>query len=113
MRTIKRDLIIGISMCALVFACALVWGRPFVSGDPGLTAARVAQTRQVTVTGTIVEQRDRCVLEDAAGKVYKLDDRANALMDARNCDGKSVEVTGELDEQASTIYVARIEVVAA
>ena len=116
MQTIKRDLILGVSMCALVFACALVWGSPFVSGDSGPAPAHAGQqarTRDVAVFGTIVKQGDRCVLEDAAGKVYELDGRANALIDAQGCDGKSVEVTGELNEQAGTIYVARIEIVPA
>ncbi|MGH9600189.1 MAG: hypothetical protein ACRD27_10010 [Terracidiphilus sp.] len=43
MRLIKRDLIFGIFMCALVFSCALAWGGPFVKSDPGPAPARAAQ----------------------------------------------------------------------
>lgn len=46
MQSIKRDLIFGISMCALVFACALAWGSPFVKNDSGPVPAPVAQRAQ-------------------------------------------------------------------
>ncbi len=50
MESIKRDLILGASMCALVFTCALALGSPFVNRYPDATRAPQVQGPQPTVT---------------------------------------------------------------
>lgn len=120
MQSIKRDLSIGLCLCAFVFTCALIWGSPFVSAD---AAAKVGQaqnpqapqdkpqqqTQSSTFTGTIVKSGNQYGLRDTSGQVYKLDDSESA----KPYVGKSVKVTGELDQQAMLIHVQSIEGIAA
>jgi len=113
MRSLKRDLIGLSALGAMVLAFALAWGSPFV----GANSARVqdqaqpqqqpdqSQAKSATFTGTIVQNGEQYVLRDSSGQVYGLDDpeRAKPFV------GKTVKVTGQLDEQAKVIHVESIE----
>jgi hypothetical protein len=127
MQSIKRDLSIGLSASALVFAAALAWGSPFVAA--GSTSAQAQEPQQTQpqpdqaqlqqqpdqaqpdqssakmFTGTILKSGSRFVLKDASGQVFKLDDAASA----KPYVGKAVKVIGQLDEQAMLIHVQSIE----
>jgi hypothetical protein len=119
MQSIKRDLTVGFFISALLFVCALAWGSPFVSA--GSKAAQAQQPQQTqppqdqpqqtqpqqskTFTGTVLKSGEQFVLRDTAGQVYKLDNQDSA----KPYEGKSVKVTGQLDEQAMLIHVESIE----
>jgi Protein of unknown function (DUF5818) len=120
MQSIKRDLSAGLSICVLLFVCALAWGSPFIAADSRAMALQAQeqqtqppqdQPQQVqpqqskTFTGTVLKSGSQYVLRDTAGQVYKLDDPESA----RPYEGKSVKVTGQLDEQAMLIHVQTIE----
>ncbi len=133
MQSIKRDLTFGLSLSAFVFGCALAWGSPFVksaqaqeqpppSAPPQQTqpdqpppqqaqpdqpdpSQGQAQPQAKTFTGTVVKAGSAYVLRDSSGQVYKLDNPESAKPYA----GKSVKVTGQLDEQAMLIHVESIE----
>ncbi len=142
MQSIKRDLAIGLSVSAVVFACALAWGSPFVGAGPGSKPVQAqeqpqplqqsqpsqeappaqaqppqdqtqpaqpdqsqSQSQAKTFTGTIMKTGSQYVLKDSSGQVFKLDDPESA----KPYEGKSVKVTGQLDEQAMLIHVQSIE----
>ena len=133
MQSIKRDLGIGLGLCAFVFTSALIWGSPFVAASSGAkdgqaqnpqpapqdaatpASAQAAQNQTAqqsqtsTFTGTVVKRGNQYGLRDTSGQIYKLDDREGA----RHYVGKSVKVTGELDQQAKLIHVQSIEGIAA
>jgi len=129
MQSIKRDLSIGLSASALVFACALAWGSPFVGAGSKASQAQEPQQTQPqpdqaqpqpdqaqpdqssakTFTGMILKSGGRFVLKDTSGQVFKLDDAASA----KPYVGKAVKVIGQLDEQAMLIHVQSIEGTAA
>jgi hypothetical protein len=126
MQSIKRDLSIGLSASALVFACALAWGSPFVASGAQAPQAQEPQQTQPqpdqaqpqqqpdqaaakTFTGTIMKNGSNFVLRDVSGHVFKLDDPDSA----KPYEGKSVKVIGQLDEQAMLIHVQSIEGTAA
>ncbi|MGC1461737.1 MAG: DUF5818 domain-containing protein [Terracidiphilus sp.] len=46
MQSIKRDLSVGLSICALLFVCALAWGSPFVAASSGSNAAKTQEQPQ-------------------------------------------------------------------
>lgn len=107
--TAKSDLVVGSTVSVLVLLFALAWGSPFI----GFTAARAQdqpqpqQTQQAksgTFTGTVVKSGDQYVLRDSSGETFKLDDAQRA----QPFEGKTVKVTGQLDEQARTIHVENI-----
>ncbi len=121
MQSIKRDLSAGLSITTLLFICALAWGSPFVAASSALESVQTqeqpqqsqpqdqpqhAQPQQSkTFTGTVLKSGAQYVLRDASGKVFKLDDPESA----KPYEGKSVKVTGQLDEQAMLIHVESIE----
>jgi len=132
MQSIKRDLTIGVSASALVFACALAWGSPFVAvgsaqaqeqaqpqqkqpqpdqaqPQPNPDQAPPDQASAKTFTGIIQKSGSRFVLKDSSGQIFKLDDAASA----KPYVGKTVKVVGQLDEQAMLIHVQSIEGTAA
>jgi uncharacterized protein YdeI (BOF family) len=122
MQSIKRDLSIGLSASALIFACALAWGSPFVAAGPKATQvqepqqtqpqpdqAQPQQSKSATFTGTVVKSGNEFSLRDASGQMYKLDNPESA----KPYEGKAVKVTGQLDEQAKLIHVESIEGTAA
>jgi hypothetical protein len=129
MQSIKRDVTVGLSLSAIVFAGALAWGSPFVGASsssaqteaqrqqtqpdptqqaqPGQTQPDLAQgkAQSKTFTGTVVKAGDSYALRDSTGQLFKLDDSERA----QPFEGKAVKVTGQLDEQAMVIHVESIE----
>ena len=53
----------------------------------------------------IVKNGDQYVLRDSSGQIFGLDDSEKA----KPFEGKTVKVTGQLDEQAKVIHVEDIE----
>jgi uncharacterized protein YdeI (BOF family) len=135
MRSIKRDLIGLGAICALVLAFALAWGGPSEAAgaaivqtqqqpqpqpdqaqpqpqqpkpdqtqpqqQPGQAQAPAAST----FTGTVVKNGEQYMLRDSSGQVFGLDDSSKA----QPFEGKTVKVTGQLDQQAKVIHVENIE----
>jgi hypothetical protein len=67
------------------------------------------QSQHSMYTGKVIRRGAEFVLQGAAGALYRLDDAAKALPFA----GRSVMVTGNLDETAKLIHVKKIEAVRA
>jgi hypothetical protein len=100
----------------LVLALALTSGSPF-AGTKSVSAqdnGRPQQSQQhpdqeqanaTTFTGIIVKNGANYVLRDSSGALYKLDDPERA----KHFEGKSVKITGELDQQVDVIHVESIE----
>jgi uncharacterized protein YdeI (BOF family) len=63
------------------------------------------QAQTATFTGTVVKNGDQFALRDSSGAVYTLDDSQRA----KPFEGKTVKVTGQLDEQAKVIHLESIE----
>jgi uncharacterized protein YdeI (BOF family) len=113
MRSIKRDLIDFAALCAVALAFALVLGSPFVSAGSAFAQDQAqpeqqpdqSQAKSGTFTGTVVKDGDQYALRDSSGAVFTLDDAERAKPFA----GKTVKVTGQLDEQAKVIHVESIE----
>jgi uncharacterized protein YdeI (BOF family) len=130
MRSIKRNLFDLSVLGAMVLAFALAWGSPFASAGstnaqdqaqpqqpqpdqaPPQTQPNQAQpqpdqnkAQSATFTGTVVKNGDQFALRDSSGAVYTLDDSQRA----KPFEGKTVKVTGQLDEQAKVIHVESIE----
>ena len=135
MRSIKRDLIGLGAICTLVLAFALAWGGPSEAAgaaivqtqqqpqpqpdqaqpqpqqpkpdqtqpqqQPGQAQAPAAST----FTGTVVKNGEQYMLRDSSGQVFGLDDSSKA----QPFEGKTVKVTGQLDQQAKVIHVENIE----
>lgn len=101
-RDLFRDLLLGIAMSVVVFACALALGGPFLSrASYGATL----ETPRATFVGTVRCDGGQLVLRDDAGRVYHLDD----TQQAEPYEGKAVTVTGTLDPSAQVLHVERIE----
>lgn len=64
-----------------------------------------SQAQTATFTGTVVKNGKQFALRDSSGAVYTLDDSQRA----KPFEGKTVKVTGQLDEQAKVIHVENIE----
>ena len=109
--SLKRDLTLAAAISALVFMCALAWGRPFISTGSAEAPVQAQQTQAQTgtYTGTVLRNGEQFVLRDAAGQIYRLDDPR----EAQTFEGKPVKVTGKLDTDARLIHVERIEPAAA
>jgi uncharacterized protein YdeI (BOF family) len=130
MRSIKRNLFDLSVLGAIVLAFALAWGSPFASAGSASTQDQAQppqqpnqsqpqpnqaqpqqpqpdqnQARSATFTGTVVKNGDQFALRDSSGAVYTLDDSQRA----KPFEGKTVKVTGQLDEQAKVIHVESIE----
>ncbi len=124
MQSIKRDVTVGLSLSAIVFAGVLAWGSPFVgtSSSSAQTEAQQQKTQpdptqqaqpdqaqgkaqSKTFTGTVVKAGDSYALRDSTGQLFKLDDSERA----HPFEGKAVKVTGQLDEQTMLIHVESIE----
>jgi uncharacterized protein YdeI (BOF family) len=75
--------------------------QPQPQQQPGQAQAPAAST----FTGTVVKNGEQYVLRDSSGQVFGLDDSSKA----QPFEGKSVKVTGELDQQAKVIHVENIE----
>ncbi len=123
MRSIKRNLFDLSILGAMVLALALAWGSPFAGGGSALAQDQAqpqqqpdqtqpsqpqpdkSQAQAATFTGTVVKNGDKFALRDSSGAVYTLDDAERA----KPFEGKTVKVTGELDEQAKVIHVETIQ----
>lgn len=113
MKSLKRNLVDISVLGAILLTFALAWGSPFVSS--GSTSAVVQEQAQQqpnqdqnktgTFTGTIVKDGSEYALRDSSGAIFKLDDAERA----KPFEGKTVKVTGQLDEQAKVIHVENIE----
>ena len=122
MRSIKRNLFDLSIFGAIALALALAWGRPFSSAaaaaaqdqarpqqqpdqaQPQQPQPDQSQAQAATFTGTVVKNGEQFALRDSSGAVYTLDDSQRA----KPFEGKTVKVTGELDEQAKVIHVESI-----
>jgi hypothetical protein len=126
-RSIKRNLIDLAALCAMVLAFAVAWGGSSVGTGVGSAFAQdqaqpqqqpqqpdqaqpqqkpdEGQAKSSTFTGTVVKNGEQYVLRDSSGQVFGLDDSAKA----KPFEGKTVKVTGQLDEQAKVIHVENIE----
>jgi Protein of unknown function (DUF5818) len=71
--------------------------------EPSEPAAQEAESQ--TFMGQIANQDGKYTLKGDDGKTYQLDDQEKA----KSFDGKSVKVTGSLDEESMTIHVSEIE----
>ncbi len=127
MQAIKRELLLCLTISALVFTGALVWGYPFTTFSAGAQATAVRsnaaqqtapndaqpqsqagqqQQQQTgsTFTGTIVKSGSSYALRTSSG-TYMLSGATNAA----NYVGQTVTVTGQLDELSKTIDVSNIQ----
>ena len=75
--------------------------------EPAEPAAQ--ETESKTFNGKIANHDGKYTLQGEDGKTYQLDDQDKA----KEFDGKSVKVTGTLDEESMTIHVSEIEEVEA
>lgn len=116
MRFIKREFVFGLGLGVLVLGAPVAWGNPSAAAGSGAAVARAQnqtqqmpqtqdQSKAATFTGTIVQDGAQYLLKDASGQVYKLDDSDSAKPYA----GKTVKVTGQLDEDSKMIHVVSIE----
>ncbi len=133
MRSLKRNFFDLSVLGALTLALAVVWGSPFVGTSPAYAQDQAQpqqqpnqtqpqqpqpdqtqpqqpqpdqnQAQTATFTGTVVKNGDQFALRDSSGAVYTLDDSQRA----KPFEGKTVRVTGQLDEQAKVIHVESIE----
>ena len=116
MQSRKRELADLSILGALILALALMWGYPFAgtksasaqdNGQPQRSQQHPdqGQAKATTFTGIIVKNGDNYVLRDSSGALYKLDDPRHA----KHFEGKSVKITGELDQQVDVIHVESIE----
>jgi uncharacterized protein YdeI (BOF family) len=131
MRSLKRNFFDLSVLGALTLALAVVWGSPFVATSPAYAQDQAQpqqqpgqtqpaqpdqtqpqqpqpdqnQAQTATFTGTVVKNGDQFALRDSSGAVYTLDDSQRA----KPFEGKTVRVTGQLDEQAKVIHVESIE----
>jgi hypothetical protein len=117
MQSIRRDFTVG----AFTLALALTCGSPFLTAahaqepgkppvpqtqpQPQMPDQTPAQAKSASWTGTIVKDGDGYSLKASSGSMFKLDDSSKA----QQFEGKTVKVTGQLDEQAKMIHVESIE----
>lgn len=105
MKTIKRELLLCVTLTAFVFVCALAWGKPFLSmGSAGMAYAQ-QQGQSALFKGTVLRNGEQFFLRDASGQFFRLDDPQQV----QPFEGKAVTVTGRLDQQNKLIHVERIE----
>lgn len=106
MKTIKRELVLCLTLTAFVFVCALAWGSPFLSIRSGSGASLTQQQIQPAVfKGTVVRNGEQFLLRDVSGQFFRLD----AAQHVRPFEGKAVTITGRLDRQTKTIRIEWID----
>jgi hypothetical protein len=116
MQSIRRDLTVGAFTLALALVCSPIVAvahaqepgkppAPQTQPQPQMPDQTEAPSKSSSFTGTIVKDGDGYSLKDSSGSTFKLDDSSKA----QQFEGKSVKVTGELDEQAKMIHVESIE----
>jgi hypothetical protein len=113
MQILKREISLLLASCALVVACVLAWGSPFLAVAESSAVQNQSQKIPVsqlsTFTGTIVNEGGRYVLCDDSDKDYKLDD----MVRAKAFQGKMVTVVGLWEEKTDMIRVESIAPVGA
>jgi hypothetical protein len=119
MSSIKRNLISFSAPLAMVVAFAVASGSSFVgyahaqqqpqpqqSPDQAQPQPNANQNQaSSTFTGTVVKNGEQYMLRDSTGQIYGLDDSDKA----KQFEGKTVKVTGQLDAQAKVIHVQDIQ----
>jgi hypothetical protein len=108
LRSIERDLTVGFAISVLTLGLALLWGRPFVGAAHAQNEAqqqkKQAEPQTGTFAGTVAKQGEKYVLHDSSGETFALDD-ADLV---RPYEGKTVKITGQLNEKAKSIHVETI-----
>jgi hypothetical protein len=113
MRSFKRNLMDFFALLAIVLAVGVAWANPLVGAGYARAQDQATpqqqpdrnQAKSATFTGTIVKNRKQYLLQDSSGQIYGLDDSQKA----KAFEGKSVKVTGLLDEQAKLLHVVNIK----
>jgi uncharacterized protein YdeI (BOF family) len=128
MSSIKRNLIGFSAPLAMVLAFGAASGSSFVgsahaqqqpqpqqqpdqaqpqpSQQPDQAQPQPNQSQaSATFTGTVVKNGEQYMLRDSTGQIYGLDDSDKA----KQFEGKTVKVTGQLDAQAKVIHVQDIQ----
>jgi Protein of unknown function (DUF5818) len=129
MQAIKREFFLFLTISALVFTSALVWGTPFTMSAAAQSTNSAQQPTQQqpnaqtpsygqsqgqmeegqqssrSFTGTVVKSGSSYELQTTAGETYKLSDAPNAASFV----GKTVTVKGQLNSQSKSIQVSSIE----
>lgn len=122
MKSIKLQILLGASTCALLLASVPAWSSntnmnaatpTSVIQEPQTTPPALIQpapnsSKLATFTGTIVKDGEQYLLRDSSGGTFKLDDSSRA----QAFEGKSVKVTGRLDAESKTIHVDSIAALA-
>lgn len=111
-----RNFLLRLSLAMAVTASMLAVSAPAkaqATRDQQPTAAQPQNDTQAQdakpFSGTIVKEKGKLVLKDAAANVsYQLDDQEKA----KQFEGKQVKVTGKLDMSANVIHVENIEAAA-
>jgi hypothetical protein len=107
--SIKRDLVFGIILTALVFASALVFGGPFLATSPAPASTSVSAVQAPAHTGnlngTLSHNGKLVYLSDAKGISWRLDN----VPYVRGIEGRLVSVTGKLNSQTRVMHVEKIE----
>jgi hypothetical protein len=107
---IKRDLILGVSLSALVFGSALALGGPFIAANrPHAAASAQVWERAATFGGTLLCKGTDVYLNDQAGNVYQLSN----VTHASQFEGRYVIVKGNLNPRAKRLHVERISTITA
>ena len=119
MKSIKLQILLGVSTCALLLTGVQAWGSssnanaatpmPVIqepqTTPPALIEPAPDASKSTTFTGTIVKDGEQYVLRDSSAGVYKLDDSTRA----KAFEGKTVKVTGSLDADTKMIHVDTIQ----
>jgi len=107
--SIKRDLVFGIILTALVFASAFILGGPFLATTPASAAAAVsavqAPTQTTTLNGILSRSGQLMSLNDGTGHRWKLDN----IQYVSILEGRLVSVTGKLNSQSRVMHVEKIK----
>jgi hypothetical protein len=101
------------ALVTIVLTVAVAWGNPLVGAGYARAQDQAkpqqqpdrSQAESATFTGTIVKNGKQYLLHDSSGQIYGLDDSAKA----KAFEGKTVKVTGLLDEQANLLHVENIK----
>jgi len=128
MCSLKRNLIGFSALLAMVLAFAVASGSSYFSSvhaqaqaqpqpqpqpneaqpqpQPDQAQPQPGQNQaSATFTGTVVKNGEQYMLRDSTGQIYGLDDSDKA----KQFEGKTVKVTGQLDAQAKVIHVQDIQ----
>jgi len=121
MNSPTKQILLGLSSCALLLASVPAWGATTPNSSTPMPLIQEPQTppsqtqpdqsmpyqnsKTATFTGTVVKDGEQYVLRDSSGSVYKLDDSSRA----QAFEGKTVKVTGRLDANSKMIHVDSIQ----